>query len=440
MVGRLKRGDAMTILILLAATAAIWVAVGNPRALLRREDYFTVVWVFFVAAWPFIIIYGVGPLIWVSSASPSPAPGTHTLAGALEYTPAAICSLVALVRGLREPRVEVSLPAALIGTLLVFAAVAVWFSGLTQVLNFMMNGALFMGVVLKRGVTPVRTLSVAALVSLATLSAAVTLAVIVNPGRVVEHCRTDKCGVTTQVLTSPLAGNGNALGIATVLLITFACASLTLWRCLVLLAGVGAVQLVAMSRTAIFALVTVSVALLLIKVSKTLQWRLRVAFTALAVGFCGSVYPLFVNFSGSSFSGRGYVWQAGRDAIGQAPVFGHGPSYWWSIAQNALFDANYSPHNGWYDLLIAVGVWGVLVIIVGVIVQLSMTARAALPYLVTYYACVLSINMFESVYVPYFLGILPIAALLPLMLYDPKSAADRELEANLVAFDRAGSE
>jgi hypothetical protein len=30
MVGRLKRGDAMTILILLAATAAIWVAVGNP--------------------------------------------------------------------------------------------------------------------------------------------------------------------------------------------------------------------------------------------------------------------------------------------------------------------------------------------------------------------------------------------------------------------------
>jgi exopolysaccharide production protein ExoQ len=429
----------LVILILLAATVAICVAVGDPRAVLRREDYFTVVWVFCAAAWPFIIMYVIGPLIWVSTTA-APSAGSHTVAGVLEYTPAAICSLVALVRGLREPRVEVSLPAALIGTLLVFAAVAVWFSGLTQVLNFMMSGALFVGVVLKRGVTSVRTLSVAVLVSLATLSAALTLAVIFNPEGVVEHCRADKCGLSTQVLTSPLAGNGNALGIVTVLLIAFACASLTLWRCVVLLAGVGAVQLVAMSRTAMFALVTVWVALVLIKVSKTLQWRLRVAFIALAVGLGGSVYPLFVTFSGSSFSERGYVWQAGRDAIGEAPVFGHGPSYWWSIAQNALFDANYSPHNGWYDLLIAVGAWGVLVIIVGVIVQFSTTAPAALPYLFTYYGCVLSINMFESVYVPYFLGNWPIAALLPLMLYDPKSAADPELEANLVAFDRAGSE
>jgi exopolysaccharide production protein ExoQ len=424
----------MTILILLAATAAIWVAAGNPRTLLRCEDRLTVVWVFFVAAWPLIIVYLVGPLIWVSSDQAA------TVFPALQYTPGAICSLVALVRGLREPRVQVSLPAALIGTLLLFAAVAVWFSGRVQVLNFIMAGALFMGVVLKRGVTPVRTLSVAALVSLATTSAAVTLAVIVNPGRVVTHCRVDKCGVLTEALTSPLAGNGNALGLATVLLITFACASLTLRRCLVLLAGVGAVQLLAMSRTAIFALVAVSVALLLIKASKTLQWQLRMAFTALAVGFCASGYPLFLNFSGSSYSDRGYVWQAGREAIGQAPVFGQGPSHWWLIAKTALFDANYSPHNGWYDLLIAVGAWGVLVIVVGVTVQLSTTARAALPYLVTYYACVLSINMDESVYVPYFLGIMPAAALLPLMLYDPKSAADRELETNLVAFDRVGSE
>ena len=416
----------MMILILLAATTAIWVAVGNPRALLHREDRVTVVWVFFVAAWPVIATYLVGPLIWAAPAQ------AGRVSGALLYTPGAICSLVALVRGLREPRVQISLPAALIGTLLLFSAVAVWFSGLVQVLNFIMAGALFVGVVLKRGVTPVRTLSVAALVSLATMSAAVTLAVIVNPGRVVENCRVDKCGVTAQVLTSPFAGNGNMLGIASVLLVTFACANLTLWRCVVLLAGVWAVQLVAMSRTAMFVLVVVSVALLLIKVSKTLQWQLRVAFTALTVGFCASGYPLFVNSSGSSYSGRGYLWQAARDAIGQAPVFGHGPSYWYLIAKNALFDANYSPHNGWYDVLVAVGAWGVLVIVAGVIVQLSTTARAAVPYLVTYYACVLSINMDESVYVPYFLGTLPVAALLPLMLYDQKSAADRELEANLI--------
>lgn len=134
---------------------------------------------------------------------------------------------------------QVSLPAALIGTSLLFAAVSVWFSGRVQVLNFIMAGALFMGVVLKQGVTPVRTLSVAAQVSLLAMSAAVTLAVIVNPGRVLTHCRLDKCGAVTQVLTSPLSANGNVLGIATVLLIPFACATLTLRRCMVLLAASG---------------------------------------------------------------------------------------------------------------------------------------------------------------------------------------------------------
>lgn len=417
----------MTILILLAATAAIWVAVGDPRVLLRGEDRFTLVWVFLVAAWPLITVYVVGPLIW---ASPDQA---GRFFPALQYTPGAICSVVGVVRGLRESRTQVSLPAVLTGTSLLFAAVSVWFSGHVQVLNFMMAGALFMGVVLKRGVTQMRTLSAAALVSLSTMSAAVTLAVIVNPGRVLTHCRLDKCVLVTQVLTSSLAANGNVLGIATVLLIPFACATLTLRRCLVLLAGVGAFQLLAMSRTAIFALVTVSIALLLIKTSTSLRWQLRVASTALTVGFCASFFPLFVNFSGSSYAERGYVWQAGREAIGQAPIFGHGPSYWWLIAQNALFDVNYSPHNGWYDILISVGAWGVLVIVVGVIVQLTTTAGAALPYLFTYYACVLSINVFESVYVPYFLGIMPIAALLPLMLYEPNPTADRELEANLAA-------
>ncbi|OBH21151.1 O-antigen ligase domain-containing protein [Mycolicibacter terrae] len=420
----------MTLLILLAATAAIWMAVGDPRVLLRGEDRFTVAWVFLVAAWPFITVYVVGPLIW---ASPDQA---GRLFPALQYTPGAICSVVGVVRGLRDSRTQVSLPAVLTGTTLLFAAVSVWFSGRVQVLNFLMAGALFMGVVLKRGVTPVRTLSVAALVSLSTMSAAVTFAVVVNPGRVLTHCRLDKCGVVTQVLTSSLSANGNVLGIATVLLIPFACASLTLRRCLVLLTGVGAFQLLTMSRTAIFALMTASVALLLIKSRQSLRWQLAVASTALAVGFCASFFPLVVNFSGSSYAERGYVWQAGREAIGQAPLFGHGPSYWWLIAQNALFDVNYSPHNGWYDIVISVGAWGVLVIVVGVIVQLATTASAALPYLFTYYACVLSINVFESVYVPYFLGIMPIAALLPLMLYESKPAADREREAALTdAFD-----
>jgi hypothetical protein len=318
-------------------------------------------------------------------------------------------------------RAEISLAAALIGSLYVFVAVAVWFSGLAQLPNFAMAAMLFTGVVVKRAVTTIERLGVAAMVSLCAVVVAVTVGAVVNRDGVFADCRVDKCGVTDVALTSPLAGNGNVLGMATVLLAAVACAVLPLFRTILLLAGVAALQLLALSRTAMFALAVAAVALLALKLAPTIEWRLRVAFSALGIGLCASVAPLFMSFSGSSFSYRGYVWEAALDSIDDAPVFGHGPSFWHIIAQSALFDANYSPHNGWYDLLIAVGAWGILVIFVGVTVQLSSTARRALPYLVTYYACILAINAFESVYVPYFFGIMPFAALLPLMVYEPKA-------------------
>jgi O-antigen ligase len=238
------------------------------------------------------------------------------------------------------------------------------------------------------------------------------------------------------VFTSPFAGNGNVLGMVTVLLVPFACATLPLSRSILLLGGVAAMQVVAVSRTAMFAFAVVGAAVVLIKMSASLLWRLRFAYVAFVVGLCASFYPLFVKFSGGSFSLRGYVWEAGREAIRQAPVFGHGPNYWHLLADNALFEPNYSPHNGWYDLVVAVGLWGVVVIAAAVAVQLYSTRKEILPYLVTYYACVLAINMFESVYVPYHFVIIPFAALLPLMLYDPKPADDEEMERNFVAFKR----
>lgn len=421
------RGNALALVILVAAAIAIVIALGDPRAFIRAQNGFLATWVFLIAAWPIIVIYLVGPLIWVSAEQAGP------LNPALQYLPAALCSVVAVVRSWRAPAVEISAAAALIGSLYLFAAVAVWFSGLAQLLNFLIAATLFVGVVLKHEITDLRQISLACQLSLMVTILAITLAATVNSAGVLANCRVDKCGVTTVALTSPFAGNGNVLGMATALLVPFACAVLPLWRSIALFAGVGALQLVALSRTAIFAFALVSLALVLMKLVRTPQAQLRVAIGVLLAAFVASVYPLFVTFSGSSFSYRGYVWQAARDSIAQAPVFGHGPSHWFIVAQSALFDANYSPHNGWYDLLVAVGVWGVTIIIVGVTLQLFSTSTRALPYLIVYYACVLAINTLESVYVPYFFGIAPFAALLPLMLYDPKPAKDPELQRNLAS-------
>jgi hypothetical protein len=82
-------------------------------------------------------------------------------------------------------------------------------------------------------------------------------------------------------------------------------------------------------------------------------------------------------------------------------------------------------------LLIAVGAWGVIVIVGGIVVQLFTTSRSALPWLIAYYATVLSVGMLESPYVPYYYGILPFTAIMPLMIYEPREAKDPELEENL---------
>jgi O-antigen ligase len=182
-----------------------------------------------------------------------------------------------------------------------------------------------------------------------------------------------------------------------------------------------------------FALLVGGVALVLISLCRTERARMGVAWLALFVGFGASLHFLFRKYSGSTDSYRGYLWEMASDSIRQAPIFGHGPSYWWVLNDRALFQANYSPHNGWLDMLVGVGVWGVILIVAGVAVQFFTTSRTALPWLITYYATVLTIDMLESVYIPYYFGILPFAAIMPLMVYEPKKPKDPELEENLSA-------
>lgn len=417
----------MTILLLVASTVAIAIGIWNPREFLRAADTFVVVWVVALAAWPIIVIYCVAPFFWDNVAD------AGVKSPVLQFLPAAAASGFALISALRAKRVDISLPAALIGTSLVFAGVAVWASGFVRVINYALGASLFAGLLLKWRVVTLKSVGVGALMSLQFMAVAVTAGAVIESSAVVADCRQDKCGLVDQALTSPFAGNGNALGMATTLLVPFAFAVLPLLRALLVLAGVGGIQLLAGSRTAMFALLVGGVALVLISLCRTERARMGVAWLALFVGFGASLHFLFRKYSGSTDSYRGYLWEMASDSIREAPIFGHGPSYWWVLNDSALFKANYSPHNGWLDILVGVGVWGVLLIVAGVAVQLFTTSRTALPWLITYYATVLTIDMLESVYVPYYYGILPFAAIMPLMIYEPKKPKDRELEENLSA-------
>jgi hypothetical protein len=405
----------MVILLLFAATTAIFLGLGNPLTQLTGVDRLVVIWVFSIAGWPLVATFLVAPLLWGSIEE------AGSLIAVLVYTPGMACSGWAFISCLRSRQVEVNLPAALIATLFVFGGIGVWSNDPQQMANFLVATAMFGGVLLKRGTITLKSVSTGAVVALGVTSLAVTVAVIVNAPAVLESCREDKCGASAQVLTSPFAGNGNILGLATAVLVTMACASAGLWRSVAVLGGVGVLQILAGSRTAMFGVALVGLAIVVMKVVASHRAKVIVGSAALVAGAAASLYPLTLNFSGSSFAYRGYIWKAGRDAIAQAPVFGRGPGYWHVLQENALFDTNYSPHNGWYDLMVSVGGWGVLLILAAVILQLATTSSRSLPYLLVYYGGVLAINTFESVFVPFWLGITPLAAIVPFILYEPKA-------------------
>ncbi|AGB21773.1 O-Antigen ligase [Mycobacterium sp. JS623] len=415
----------MTVALLVTSTIAIAIAIWDPRPLLKEADTLIVIWIVALAAWPYIVIYCVAPFFWADAAE------AGVLSPALQFIPAAAVSAIALFSALREKQVDISLPAALVGVSIVFAAVAIGASGFSKVINFGLAVSLYAGVILKWRKVTLRSVGVGALISLSLMALATTIGAVANSSAVVAPCRQDKCGLVSEALTSPFAGNGNVLGMATTLLVPFAFAVLPAWRSLIVVAGVGGLQFLAGSRTAMFALAVGVAGLVVISLCRTIRARLVAATLALVVGFAASLRFMFVNYSGSTDSYRGYLWDMATEAIRRAPVFGHGPGYWWQLNDSALFQANYSPHNGWLDLLTAVGAWGVIVIVAGIIVQLLTTARTALPWLIAYYATVLSVGMLESPYVPYYYGILPFTAIMPLMIYEPRESMDPELDENL---------
>ncbi|WP_431840888.1 O-antigen ligase family protein [Gordonia hongkongensis] len=225
------------------------------------------------------------------------------------------------------------------------------------------------------------------------------------------------------MLTSPFAGNGNLAGITITALLPFAVYRVAMWRVLAAVAGVVLIGLLAGSRTAFGGIAVAGVlGVLLAAPSITSRVRNLMVGLALVASAVYSLFPLYIGYTNADYSLRGYLWNQALREIPDQWFFGHNPAFWVESGASLLFKANYSPHNGWLEILLSVGVWGVVLIVLAAVVKVVQTTDGTTrAYLLAYFSTILALSSLEAVYVPYFLGIAPFAALLPYFLYHHRS-------------------
>jgi exopolysaccharide production protein ExoQ len=409
--------------ILLAATILTTlcaVRAGPLRSTLVSKR-FTVGWVVSLAAWPYMASFSVAPIIW---SSPQAAGQFFPV---LQYFPAAAFSVAALIRNLSNRTPRLDLAGVTLATLFPLGLVFIILAGNFQLINAIVAMAIFAGVLVRGDdLVTIDEIAAGCRYAMALLLISLTASALADRDSILGPCRIDKCDAfTNEVVTSTFAGNGNIIGIIAAVMIPFALYGVHRANFAFLAAGLILVELVAASRSA---LAGVAIAIVLIFVLNHMPRpaaRLPVALSVLAVAFVYSLFPLCFPYSGTDFSQRGYLWNRAKELFAEAPLLGHGPPFWQSQGSGAIFKANYSPHNGWLDITVALGITGVVVCLAAVVVQIFMSSDATKPYLVAYYATILPICAMESIYVPFFLGIAPCAAILPLLLDEPKRVIGR---------------
>lgn len=402
----------MIVATLFAALVAFVAAAYDPHWV-RRVDPFLCSWLVALTAWPVIVIYAVAPAVWSSADAAGP------IFAVLLYGPAAGLSVAAALRAIGTHGFRIDQSAAILGLLTMYACAAMVIDGSGRIINIGMSMALLVGFVFRYRSFGLDDVARAARIALVVTAAVLLVSVLFNSSRVVGACRIDKCTDLGAVLTSPFAGNGNLAGITITALLPFAVYRLPMWRVLAAVAGVGLIGMLAGSRTA-FGGIAVAGALGIVLAMPSITTRVRnlVLGLALVASTVYSLFPLYVGYTNSDYSLRGYLWNQALREIPDQWFFGHNPAFWVESGSSLLFKANYSPHNGWLEMLLAVGVWGVGLVILAAVVKVVQTPDSTTrAYLLAYFSTILALSSLEAVYVPYFLGIAPFAALLPYFLY-----------------------
>jgi exopolysaccharide production protein ExoQ len=418
---------ALFYLLTLFAFAAACVGALPVRSIqqMDADNRLTAMCLVLVGGWPLVCTFLIAPLLWES---PSAAGPLYIL---LWYLPAGVLSPYIFMRSLFSPQCSVDPASALLLLIFPFSLIFIVVGGFTtaDVVKWGLTLALFLFVILRRSIVTLETVAWACRVTLLLVTGAVLAAVLVNSNQVVDICRMDKCGFSDYALTSPFAGNGNVLGLALGLLLAIALSGRGVVQTAALIMSVLALSEAAGSRTAeVGILVTI---VLVIGVRLAPNRRSPTLMMGLIVSLVVSLIPAALSFRNEQFTFRGYLWNQAREMIGNAAIFGNGPTAWAVFAKSAIHEANYSPHSAWLDISLSLGVVGVVIIVCSAGLKIYTASPAAREALILYYSGLLAMSTFESVYVPYYLGILPFASILPFAVgpqenrYQSKSVAHR---------------
>jgi hypothetical protein len=389
---------------------------------LSLNDRWVAAGVVLLVAWPLMCSFFVGPLFW------STAEAAGVIFPLLWYFPAMVVAVGIFTANILDVDCTVDIPAALLMTLFPLSLISLLWEDIesTDLIRCAVAFILFSMVVLKRKPVTLEALAWACRASLFLVCLSVLAAILVNSGRVVDTCRVDKCGSAGQVLTSPFAGNGNILGLSLVLILPFALAGLGIIESAFLIAGVMALAELAGSRTAFIGFAVAIAMVVALRTFSDPVNRSRVLRLGVLLAAVLSLVPVAFSFTDAEFTFRGYLWNQAKSMIADNLILGEGPMAWTLFGRSSINEANYSPHNGWLDTILAVGLWGGLVIAVTAALKFRFARGQEKDYLLVYFAVVLAMSTLESVYVPYFLGIIPFAAVLPFVIGPGTSRTDHE--------------
>ncbi len=401
-------------MVLLLAAAATLLLVGAllplstlrlPPGVQRRAAVTTVLLTAWPASWTFLF----GPLLF-GGAAPSFYP-------VIWYGPAMAAGFVMLVQNLNSPNARPARAAVLIASVSVLTLLSVVLApkNSSDIIRWGMAAILLSGALVSAERVPARAIMVGCRVALAWTATSVLAAVLMNPA-VISECRADKCGIAGRVLTSPFAGNGNILGLYAAMLLPFALHRAGLFRAGVTVVGVLGVCELAGSRSALIGVAVATAGYLALAASTSPRTRSAITAVGLVACLAGSLVPALMVYGNEAFTFRGTLWNRAKEFVVARPVFGSGPTAWEKFGLTSVDDANYSPHNIWLDTTVSVGLWGVAVMVAAMLLHLWRSDADDRAAIGLYLCTLLGIGALESLFVPYFLGIAPFVAVLPLLI------------------------
>lgn len=381
---------------------------GHFRGFTRHEKLIAF-YVIFLVSWPLMWTFFIGPLLWTERA------GAGGIYPSMWYLPALAMGVGYFARTVLLPQTRIDLAALLQFSLVGISVVILAFGALTpnNLVHVTSAAVLLLPTLVKPSRIRMDVIGWGCRISLIVVIASVLLSVLVNSAETVGPCRSDKCSIAGQVITSPFAGNGNVLGISVALLIPFAVYRQSFYRVACMILAIGLTAELAGSRTA-----EAGIALAIALMIAVWAWpalQRPILITALAGALVVSLIPAVIPFTDEHFTFRATLWNEARGLIGHNPILGSGPFAWRDFGESSIVAANYSPHNGWLDTILSIGLSGLIIMVIAVALKMHFSRPDEADVLLFYFAILLTISILESVYVPYNFGIIPFCCVLPFL-------------------------